>query len=190
VIAAGPRARSNDRPPLVRCSIAHDHAKLTDMSDEIAVPATLRVTRPCCVSWRRMRGDDRVRFCGRCERNVYNLSAMTSGEMSALFKAHRMNMCVRFYQRADGTMVTGDCPPATRLERLKRRILDLGMPAPMVRAALWALGLILALTALFGSGNDRARLPFGGDSAETSTRAPHSLATKQLLMGLANSGDY
>src|SRR6516162_8887116 len=37
----------------------------------------LRVASPCPADWNAMQGDDRVRFCGQCEKNVYNLSAMT-----------------------------------------------------------------------------------------------------------------
>ena len=40
----------------------------------------LTIASPCTASWDDMEGDDKVRFCGECELNVYNLSAMTEGE--------------------------------------------------------------------------------------------------------------
>src|SRR5262245_30602687 len=38
--------------------------------------ARLRIASPCSADWDEMTGDDRVRFCGRCRKNVYNLSEM------------------------------------------------------------------------------------------------------------------
>jgi hypothetical protein len=36
---------------------------------------SIQVTRPCDTDWELMSGDDRVRFCEACQKNVYNLSA-------------------------------------------------------------------------------------------------------------------
>ena len=44
----------------------------------------LRIAAPCSASWDRMLGDDRVRHCGDCNKNVYNLSGMTRDEAEAL----------------------------------------------------------------------------------------------------------
>ena len=40
----------------------------------------LRIASPCKAAWKNMDGDDRVRFCRECNRNVYNLSSMTERE--------------------------------------------------------------------------------------------------------------
>jgi hypothetical protein len=37
----------------------------------------LRIARPCPARWEDMAGDDRVRFCQACRKNVYNLSALS-----------------------------------------------------------------------------------------------------------------
>jgi hypothetical protein len=66
-----------------------------------------------------MAGDERVRFCARCEQHVYNLSALTKREAERLVMSREDRLCVRFYRRADGTMLTRNCPIGLRA--LKRR---------------------------------------------------------------------
>ncbi|MGZ3438637.1 MAG: hypothetical protein ACXVDD_03950, partial [Polyangia bacterium] len=67
---------------------------------------SLRIATPCSADWDEMAGDERVRFCGKCEKNVYNLSAMTREAGEALVREKEGRMCVRMYQRADGTVLT------------------------------------------------------------------------------------
>ena len=55
----------------------------------------IQVASPCTVSWETMKGDDQVRFCGQCEKNVYNLSAMGLDEISALLERKEGRTCVR-----------------------------------------------------------------------------------------------
>lgn len=74
----------------------------------------LHIANPCPVSWATMEGDERVRFCSHCRLNVYNLSAMTRGEAETLINEREGRVCVRYYQRPDGTVMTHDCPSAIR----------------------------------------------------------------------------
>lgn len=74
----------------------------------------LEVVSPCTVSWDSMRGDDNVRFCGECRLNVYNLSGMSTPDALALVARREHRVCVRFYRRPDGTVVTQDCGSAAR----------------------------------------------------------------------------
>ncbi|MCU0705898.1 MAG: hypothetical protein MUF18_18165 [Fimbriiglobus sp.] len=67
------------------------------------------VPNPCTVPWDEMTGDDRVRFCGQCKKSVYHLSHMTREEAERLVGEVEGEMCVQFYRRADGTVVTHDC---------------------------------------------------------------------------------
>ena len=73
-----------------------------------------------------MAGDDRVRFCGHCAKDVYDLSALGREEAEALLRAsrrpdtERLGVCVRLYRRTDGTVLTADCPDGAR--RKKRRL--------------------------------------------------------------------
>ena len=87
----------------------------------------VRVAAPCEADWDEMRGDERVRFCARCSLNVYNLSAMTRREAESLVVRSQGRLCVRFYQRKDGTIITQNCPVG--LSALKRRVSRVGSAA-------------------------------------------------------------
>lgn len=80
----------------------------------------LRVAAPCPACWDAMPGDDRVRFCPLCEKNVYNLSAMEAAAAQALIEDQEGRLCVRYYRRADGTVLAGNCPVGLR--RVARRL--------------------------------------------------------------------
>jgi hypothetical protein len=70
----------------------------------------IRVASPCSADWEQMVGDDRVRFCSHCNLNVFNFSEMTTVEVETLVGTTQGRLCGRFYRRADGTMLTQDCP--------------------------------------------------------------------------------
>ena len=70
----------------------------------------IRIASPCQADWNEMYGDDRKRFCGDCKLNVYNLSGMTRDEAESLIIKAEGRLCVRFYKRADGSVITQDCP--------------------------------------------------------------------------------
>jgi hypothetical protein len=82
----------------------------------------LRIATPCTADWDEMSGSDRVRFCGRCEKNVYNLSAMTRAEAEQLVRQREGRTCIRLYRRSDGTVITSDCPVGMRRQRLAARM--------------------------------------------------------------------
>ena len=69
----------------------------------------IKVAAPCKAEWRWMYGDERVRFCGQCDQNVYNLSAMTREQAEDLILKTEGRLCVRFYRRKDGTILTRNC---------------------------------------------------------------------------------
>ena len=80
----------------------------------------VRIATPCHVSWESMTGDERKRFCGACKLDVYDLSGLTRAEAEALVfgrAAAGQRTCVRLWRRADGTVLTQDCPPARGLGR-------------------------------------------------------------------------
>jgi hypothetical protein len=80
----------------------------------------LKVASPCKESWEQMSGDDRVRFCRSCHKKVYNLMEVSESEIGTLLRPGRELPCVRFYQRADGTVMTADCPVGRRRRWLLR----------------------------------------------------------------------
>jgi len=69
----------------------------------------IRIAAPCNAEWKWMYGNDRVRFCGQCSQNVFNLSAMTTGEAEDLIRQTEGTLCVRFYRRRDGSILTRNC---------------------------------------------------------------------------------
>ena len=70
----------------------------------------IQVASPCSADWNEMYGNDRKRFCGDCKLNVYNLSDMTRQEAENLLMSSEGRLCVRFFRRADGTVLTKNCP--------------------------------------------------------------------------------
>lgn len=70
----------------------------------------LRIASPCSADWEAMYGDERKRFCGDCKLNVYNLSGMTREAAESLVTNAEGRLCVRYYVRADGSIITDDCP--------------------------------------------------------------------------------
>lgn len=79
----------------------------------------VKIASPCNADWNQMQGDDKSRYCGKCEKNVYNLSAMTKEDAELLILEKEGNLCVRLYRRTDGTVLTEDCPVGVRRKRLR-----------------------------------------------------------------------
>jgi hypothetical protein len=79
----------------------------------------ITVASPCPMAWEDMAGDDRARFCNQCNLNVYNISAMTKPEAESFIANTEGRICVNFYRRADGTILTQDCPVGLRAVRKK-----------------------------------------------------------------------
>ena len=80
----------------------------------------IRIAAPCAADWDRMIGNDRTRFCAQCNLNVYNLSGMTRTEAETLIAQSEGRLCVRFYRRRDGSILTENCPVGLRA--LRRRL--------------------------------------------------------------------
>ena len=134
----------------------------------------LRIATPCQADWSEMAGDDRVRFCGRCEKNVYNLSAMTREAGEALVREKEGRVCVRLYQRSDGTVLTSDCPVGVRRERLRARI--------------WARvsGMAASAALLVGLWSGRARADLTIDGKKPTAQQPQPAQPPHpVMMGAA-----
>lgn len=112
---------------------------LADAKRQAMLPVldNIRVASPCSAQWANMTGDERTRQCGSCQKAVYNLSAMTRAEAEALLVEKEGRLCVRYYQRADGTIMTADCSVGIAKKR-KRRIMFAG-------AAVLAAGAAIAV---------------------------------------------
>lgn len=96
--------------------------------DSIKSPA------PCSKDWDEMIGDELVRFCTGCEKNVYNLSAMTRREARKFVAKNSGKVCVRYVRLTNGKVQTAD----TRLYKITRQT---------SRLAAGVLGATLTLSA-------------------------------------------
>lgn len=72
--------------------------------------SNLKIASPCSAKWDEMYGNESKRFCGDCKLNVYNLSGMTKYDAENLLANSEGRVCVRYFQRSDGTVLTADCP--------------------------------------------------------------------------------
>ncbi len=112
----------------------------------LTIVDNLRIATPCDAAWADMTGDEQSRFCGHCEKNVYDLTTMEPDDIVSLIEATEGKFCGRLYKRTDGTVMTEDCPVglARVLKKAKRRT---------YQAAAFALTLIgsAASLALYGT---------------------------------------
>lgn len=100
---------------------------------KLPVLPNIRVATPCRADWNEMIGDERVRHCAHCDKDVFNLSAMTREQAEAVVIGHAGDLCARYYQRSDGTILLQDCEVGIAQKR-KRRVIAAGA------AGLLALG--------------------------------------------------
>lgn len=113
-----------------------------------------------------MTGDARTRHCEACGLNVHNISAMTETEIGELVGSGDRRVCVRLFKRADGTVLTRDCPR--------------GLSAYRKRVATFAGAALTAVLGLFS-------VSFGqrpGSEPRTVTATPGASQT----LGLKLSG--
>ena len=101
------------------------------------------------MSWNDLAGNDRIRYCGKCKLNVYNLADMEPQEVEAIVRKTEGRLCGRLYLRGDRTASLRDCPSSAKRVFFRRIV---------------ATASVLAL-AVFGivfrsmEGPDRSQLP-------------------------------
>ncbi len=101
----------------------------------------VRIASPCSVDWNEMIGDNRRRFCGDCKLNVYNLSDMTRTEAENLIMNAEGRLCVKFYKRADGSIITQDCPVGWARVKQRTQIFVTAV-ASLIFTFFGAIGLV------------------------------------------------
>ncbi|MFN0060372.1 MAG: hypothetical protein ACKVX7_18100 [Planctomycetota bacterium] len=114
----------------------------------------VRIAHPCHQSWASMSGDDRRRFCQACRKHVYNFADMREAEILDLLRSQQGNVCAQLYRRADGTLLTADCPVGLRAAARRVR-----------RVLAGAVALVLTATGLFLAGPRLARAGAAGNNA-------------------------
>lgn len=83
-----------------------------------------------------MTGNETVRHCDSCKLNVYSTDAMTKRDLEDLIFRTEGRTCLRLHRRADGTVLTKDCP--------------VGLRGYQKRAARFAGATLAAIIGLFG----------------------------------------
>jgi hypothetical protein len=68
----------------------------------------LTVKSPCPMDWEKMQGNEAERFCQQCQKNVYNLSALSRGEALQLLSNRQQSICLRMEKDEDGFTLTRD----------------------------------------------------------------------------------
>lgn len=129
----------------------------------------IHVASPCSVGWETMTGDERIRRCHSCELNIYNISEMTKTEVESLIANREGRLCIRLYKRADGTVLTKDCPVGIRAYQKR-----------VARFAGAALAMIFGLFSVsFGQKQDKKKV----DASKA--KIVRTASQKNILSGTA-----
>src|SRR5262245_58109586 len=88
-----------------------------------------KIVSPCRQSWDEMKGNDKVRVCEHCEKEVNNISELTRKEALRLVRRLNGNICLRYYQ-----------DPKTQrpifIERMQRLATQSGVGAGVLTASV------------------------------------------------------
>jgi len=131
-------------------------------SPTISLPLLDRVqtASPCSVRWEDMTGDDRTRHCAQCRLDVHDISKMARAEAEAFLAARfgvdgqpsGQRICAQIFRRADGTIITADCPVGLAAVRARAR-------KAVARAAA-VLGITALAAAAAAALENRQRMPW------------------------------
>lgn len=89
-------------------------------NDDDSILNRISIAAPCTASWEQMVGDDRERFCNQCSLNVYDISSMSTLEAEEFLSLRKEGrVCIQFYKRIDGTILTDNCPKGLKKLRDK-----------------------------------------------------------------------
>ena len=132
----------------------------------------VRIATPCRAKWAAMKGDARVRYCERCAKNVYNLTELDADEARLLLKESEGRLCVKFWARSDGTVITRDCPIGVRWRTWK-----------------WAAALIAFVNLVAAAVGALRPTPAGSDPS-TAPATASKARVKQYMGGSWNSPTY
>ncbi len=123
----------------------------------------LVISSPCTESWQAMSGEERTRFCSRCQKRVYDLAALEAREIDALIEATQGHLCARITRDRSGRMVTREpeTPP-----------FHLPDAAPVRRASPIAAAVVTAMVGVTGAGWAQAPVSAPAAAAPAAPAAP------------------
>lgn len=117
------------------------------------------IDAPCKVGWDEMDGDEKVRFCGQCKKNVHNLSTIPTRELEEVLKRRKIEpTCVIMSRREDGSVKFDNCPVVLR--KARNHICKVAVNLLLIAA--WPLALSADAQGLVGAPVD----PRNGSGAE------------------------
>jgi len=107
----------------------------------------IKVKDPCTQDWETMRGNDYVRFCDHCSKNVTDISKMTRKRALKLVRETNGKLCIRYLENPrDNSPMFAD-----RFVRLTRR-------APSLATGVMSASLVLS-NAAYAQGSIASRAP-------------------------------
>jgi hypothetical protein len=147
---------------------------------------SISVAAPCSANWDDMIGTHQARFCGQCSKNVYNLSGMTRREAENLIARSEGRLCVRYFRRADGTILTQNCPVGLAAARARVKKWATAVLATVI-SFFSGLGIFTAFGALLGTGNSGTGVGVMGTIAE---RPERPVVGEMIQGGMIYDRDY
>lgn len=89
----------------------------------------LEIAQPCPERWDQMTPGPTGRQCARCEKQVHDLSVLTSKQIERLLDRSDGQLCVRLTRRADGSLLTRPQPAPRSLAWITASLLAAGVDA-------------------------------------------------------------
>ncbi len=82
----------------------------------------LQLVHPCPINLAGLDPAEKENFCKSCNKEVYNLSVLSSDEAETLLEEKGREACVMFVRKNDGRIVTDNCPTFLRPLRRSARV--------------------------------------------------------------------
>lgn len=116
-----------------------------DLRDEVE---HIVIQAPCQVGWDEMAGDDMIRFCGQCKKNVHNLSTLPDDRLAEVLAERKIKeTCVIMSKDKDGRVKFDNCPVALRKVRDHYK----KVAVSLLLIAAWSLALSADAQGLVGA---------------------------------------
>jgi hypothetical protein len=64
--------------------------------------AKIEITDPCTVAWDSLTGNENMRYCNKCNANVYNFERMTNKQIEKLVLKNNGKLCASIRLQSDG----------------------------------------------------------------------------------------
>ena len=137
------------------------------------------IQSPCHENWDDMTGDDARRYCGKCEKHVHNLSAMTEREARSVVA--RKNVCVRYSFNPHTRTIRHQPSRRFVLRAAAAATLTAGLALPAVASISTEpgeVGLLQTAWELLTDWSDRGSRPVQGGIVAVPDNEP-----QELMMG-------